>query len=143
MGQITQWHRGGVVPAAPSRYRCSSEEESLMAVVHHRYVTVDGHRLFFREAGAPDAPAVVLLHGFPTSSYMFRHLIPALAADYRVISPDHLGFGLSDAPSTTEFDYSFDALASLTARLLRSLGIDRYAMYVHDYGAPIGWRLAL
>jgi pimeloyl-ACP methyl ester carboxylesterase len=114
-----------------------------MAVVHHRYVTVDGHRLFFREAGAPDAPAVVLLHGFPTSSYMFRHLIPALAADYRVISPDHLGFGLSDAPSTTEFDYSFDALASLTARLLRSLGIDRYAMYVHDYGAPIGWRLAL
>jgi pimeloyl-ACP methyl ester carboxylesterase len=114
-----------------------------MAVVHHRYVTVDGHRLFFREAGASDAPTVVLLHGFPTSSYMFRHLIPALAADYHVISPDHLGFGLSDAPSTPDFDYTFDALASLTARLLRSLGIDRYAMYVQDYGAPIGWRLAL
>jgi pimeloyl-ACP methyl ester carboxylesterase len=93
-----------------------------MAVVHHRYVTVDGHRLFFREAGASDAPAVVLLHGFPTSSYMFRHLIPALAADYRVISPDHLGFGLSDAPSTTDFDYTFDALASLTARFAAQFG---------------------
>jgi pimeloyl-ACP methyl ester carboxylesterase len=114
-----------------------------MAVVHHRYVTVDGHRLFFREAGAPDAPAVVLLHGFPTSSYMFRHLIPALAAGYRVIAPDHLGFGLSDAPSAAEFNYTFDALAALTARLLSWLGIDRYAMYVQDYGAPIGWRLAL
>ncbi len=114
-----------------------------MAAVHHRYVSVDGHQLFFREAGDSQAPALVLLHGFPTSSYMFRHLIPALADRYHVIAPDHLGFGLSDAPSVEEFDYTFDALSALTAAMLRALGIDRYAMYVQDYGAPIGWRLAL
>ncbi|OBI20000.1 alpha/beta fold hydrolase, partial [Mycobacterium sp. E2497] len=88
-------------------------------------------------------PALVLLHGFPTSSYMFRHLLPALADRYHVIAPDHLGFGLSDAPSVQQFDYTFDALTDLTAGLVRELGIDRYAMYVQDYGAPIGWRLAL
>ncbi|BAX94513.1 alpha/beta fold hydrolase [Mycobacterium shigaense] len=114
-----------------------------MPVVHHRYATVDGHRLFYREAGDPAAPAVVLLHGFPTSSFMFRNLIPALADRYHVIAPDHLGFGLSDAPSVEEFDYTFDALTDLTAGLLRGLAADRYAIYVQDYGAPIGWRLAL
>jgi pimeloyl-ACP methyl ester carboxylesterase len=114
-----------------------------MPVVHHRYANVDGHRLFYREAGRADAPALVLLHGFPTSSYMFRHLVPALADRYHVIAPDHLGFGLSDAPAANQFDYTFDALAALTADLLRGLGIGRYAIYVQDYGAPIGWRLAL
>jgi pimeloyl-ACP methyl ester carboxylesterase len=114
-----------------------------VAPVHHRYVTVDGHRLFFREAGNAWAPALVLLHGFPTSSYMFRHLIPALADHYHVIAPDHLGFGLSDAPGVEEFDYTFDALSELTVGLLRTLAVDRFALYVHDYGAPIGWRLAL
>jgi pimeloyl-ACP methyl ester carboxylesterase len=118
-------------------------EESLMPTVHHRYLTVDGHRLFFREAGDPRAPALVLLHGFPTSSYMFRELVPALADRYHVIAPDHLGFGLSDAPSVQQFDYTFDALTALTQGLLRALNVDRYAMYVQDYGAPIGWRLAL
>lgn len=114
-----------------------------MPVVHHRYATVDGHQLFYREAGPPDAPAVLLLHGFPTSSYMFRDLVPALADRYRVIAPDHLGFGLSDAPGVNQFDYTFDALTALTAGLLRGLGVERYAIYVQDYGAPIGWRLAL
>jgi pimeloyl-ACP methyl ester carboxylesterase len=114
-----------------------------MPTVHHRYLTVDGHRLFFREAGDPRAPALVLLHGFPTSSYMFRDLVPALADRYHVIAPDHLGFGLSDAPSVQQFDYTFDALTALTQGLLRALNVDRYAMYVQDYGAPIGWRLAL
>lgn len=114
-----------------------------MPVVHYRYATVDGHQLFFREAGESDAPAVVLLHGFPTSSYMFRDLAPALADRYHVIAPDHLGFGLSDAPSVDEFDYTFDALTELTEGLLESLGINKYAIYVQDYGAPIGWRLAL
>jgi pimeloyl-ACP methyl ester carboxylesterase len=85
----------------------------------------------------------VLLHGFPASSFMFRSLIPLLADRYRVIAPDHLGFGLSDTPPADEFGYSFDALADLTAGLLDQLGVSRYAMYVHDYGAPIGWRLAL
>lgn len=114
-----------------------------MSPIHHRYATVDGRRLFYREAGAPDAPTIVLLHGFPTSSYMFRQLIPILADRYHVVAPDMLGFGLSDAPAVDEFDYTFDALASLTAGLLRSLGVGRYAIYVQDYGAPIGWRLAL
>jgi pimeloyl-ACP methyl ester carboxylesterase len=114
-----------------------------MHPVHHRYATVDGHRLFYREAGPIAAPTVVLLHGFPTSSFMFRNLIPALADRYHVIAPDHLGFGVSDAPPVEEFNYTFDALTDLTAGLLRQLEVDRYAIYVQDYGAPIGWRLAL
>jgi pimeloyl-ACP methyl ester carboxylesterase len=115
-----------------------------MAVpVRHRYATVDGRRLFYREAGNEDAPVIVLLHGFPTSSYMFRDLIGALADDYHVIAPDHLGFGYSDMPPVAEFDYTFDALADLTQGLLYQLGLSRYAIYVQDYGAPIGWRLAL
>ncbi|MEV6301186.1 alpha/beta fold hydrolase [Actinoplanes sp. NPDC051861] len=114
-----------------------------MTVVHHRYAEVQGRRLFYREAGPADGPVVVLLHGFPTSSFMFRDLIPALADRYRVIAPDHLGYGFSDAPPATEFDYTFDALTGLTAGLLDQLGVRRFAMYVQDYGAPIGWRLAL
>jgi len=111
--------------------------------VHHRYATVDGRQLFYREAGDPEAPAIVLLHGFPTSSFMFRHLIPELADRFHVIAPDYLGFGYSDAPSVDEFDYTFDALAGLTAGLLNQLGVTRYSIYVQDYGAPVGWRLAL
>jgi pimeloyl-ACP methyl ester carboxylesterase len=111
--------------------------------VHHRYATVNGLRLFYREAGQHDAPAIVLLHGFPTSSFMFRDLIPRLADRHHVIAPDHLGFGYSEAPSVAEFDYSFDALTDLTEGLLDQLGLTRYAIYVQDYGAPIGWRLAL
>jgi pimeloyl-ACP methyl ester carboxylesterase len=111
--------------------------------VHHRYASVAGHRLFYREAGPADGPVIVLLHGFPTSSFMFRNLIPALADRYRVVAPDHLGFGLSDTPSVDQFDYTFDALTELTAGLLAELGIMRCAIYVQDYGAPIGWRLAL
>lgn len=114
-----------------------------MTIVHHRYATVQGRQLFYREAGPVDGPVVVLLHGFPTSSFMFRELIPALADRYRVIAPDHLGFGLSDAPAADEFDYTFDALTGLTTGLLDQLGVTRYAIYVQDYGAPIGWRLAL
>jgi pimeloyl-ACP methyl ester carboxylesterase len=111
--------------------------------VRHRTATVDGHEIFYREAGPADAPAIVLLHGYPTSSFMFRELIPLLARDYHIIAPDHLGFGHSDAPPVDEFAYTFDALAELTSGLLDQLGLDRYALYVQDYGAPIGWRLVL
>jgi pimeloyl-ACP methyl ester carboxylesterase len=99
--------------------------------------------LFYREAGPVGAPTLVLLHGFPASSSMFRNIIPLLADRWHLVAPDHLGFGLSDAPSTADFDYTFDALTDLTSGLLHHLGVHRYAMFVHDYGAPIGWRLAL
>jgi pimeloyl-ACP methyl ester carboxylesterase len=114
-----------------------------MNAVHHRFACVEGWQLFYREAGPPGAPTVVLLHGFPTSSYMYRNLIPVLADSYHVVAPDYLGFGFSDAPSVGDFDYSFDALAQLTGGLLAQLGLHDFAMYVQDYGAPIGWRLAL
>ena len=114
-----------------------------MVEVHHRTATVDGHRVFYREAGPADGPVVVLLHGFPTSSRMFRRLVPALADRYHVIAPDHLGFGRSATPPAAEFPYTFDALTDVTQGLLDQLGVQRFAMYVQDYGAPVGWRLAL
>jgi pimeloyl-ACP methyl ester carboxylesterase len=113
-----------------------------MIPVRHLTATIDGQSVFYREAGPREAPVVVLLHGFPTSSHMFRHLIPALADRYHVIAPDHIGFGYSSAPSLGEFPYTFEALTDITAGLLDHLGIARYALYVQDYGAPIGWRLA-
>lgn len=115
----------------------------MVSSVRHHYATVDGRRLFYREAGSGDAPAIVLLHGFPTSSYMFRDLVTRLADQYHVIAPDYLGFGHSDMPLVTEFDYTFDNLADLTQKLLDQLGLTQYAIYVQDYGAPIGWRMAL
>ncbi|MFE1777059.1 alpha/beta fold hydrolase [Streptomyces sp. NPDC059008] len=115
----------------------------MITAVHHRAATVNGLEVFYREAGDPKAPTVLLLHGFPTSSHMFRHLIPALADRYHVIAPDHIGFGQSAMPSLQDFPYTFEALADVTSGLLQHLGIDRFAMYVQDYGAPIGWRLAL
>jgi pimeloyl-ACP methyl ester carboxylesterase len=114
-----------------------------MYAIHHRYADIDGQRLFYREAGPAGAPAVLLLHGFPASSFMFRNLIPLLADRYHVIALDHLGFGLSGAPPTGEFTYTCGGLAGLTAALLVQLKATRYAMYVQDYDAPIGWRLAL
>jgi pimeloyl-ACP methyl ester carboxylesterase len=113
-----------------------------MVDVHHRFAVVDGHEVFYREAGPAEAPVVVLLHGFPTSSHMFRGLIPELADLYHVIAPDYLGFGQSAMPPLGEFEYSFEALTDVIRGLLRELGVDRYALYVQDYGAPIGWRLA-
>ncbi|MFE0438753.1 alpha/beta fold hydrolase [Streptomyces nigra] len=113
-----------------------------MSVVHHRTIAVDGLDVFYREAGNPHAPAIVLLHGFPTSSHMFRNLIPRLADTYRVIAPDMVGFGQSAMPRVDEFDYTFDRLTDVTAALLQQLGVKRYAVYVQDYGAPLAWRLA-
>ncbi|MFJ2398196.1 alpha/beta fold hydrolase [Streptomyces sp. NPDC087843] len=114
-----------------------------MLPTYHRTSTIQGQLVFYREAGPAEAPVVLLLHGFPTSSHMFRHLIPALADRYHVIAPDHIGFGQSAMPEADEFEYTFDNLAEITGGLLDSLGISRFSIYVHDYGAPIGWRLAL
>ncbi|MET8809761.1 alpha/beta fold hydrolase [Streptomyces sp. NPDC004546] len=115
----------------------------MASAVHHRTTTVDDLKVFYREAGDPTAPVVLLLHGFPTSSHMFRRLIPELADRYHVIAPDHIGFGQSAMPALADWPYTFDALTDVTEGLLRQLGVDRFAMYVQDYGAPIGWRLAL
>src|ERR1700759_2553292 len=112
-------------------------------VTHHRTVVIDGINIFYREAGPPDAPVVLLLHGFPTSSHMFRNLIPALADRYRVIAPDYPGFGESAAPGHKAFAYTFAHYADIVDGLLAQLGADKYAMYVMDYGAPVGYRLAL
>jgi pimeloyl-ACP methyl ester carboxylesterase len=111
--------------------------------VHHRTVEVDGHELFYREAGPADAPVLLLLHGFPASSHMFRDLIPKLSDRYHLIAPDHLGFGYSAMPSADSFEYSFAALAGLTTAFTETLGLSQYAVYVQDYGAPIAWRMAL
>jgi pimeloyl-ACP methyl ester carboxylesterase len=109
---------------------------------YHR-ANVRGHQLFYREAGAKDAPTIVLLHGFPSSSHMFRDLIPQLSDRFHVIAPDYLGFGYSDAPSAEEFEYSFDSLAAYVEELLfKNLGLKQFSIYVQDYGAPVGYRIA-
>ena len=116
---------------------------AVATVTHYRTIKVDGINLFYREAGATSAPAVLLLHGFPTSSHMFRNLIPALADSYRLIAPDYPGYGQSDMPDRSKFAYTFDRFGELVDGLLGQLSLTRYAMYVMDYGAPVGWRLAL
>jgi len=108
----------------------------------HR-VEADGVQVFYRAAGGVDAPIVLLLHGFPTSSFMFRELIPRLADDYRVIAPDFPGFGFTDVPPDRKYPYSFDQLALTIDAFTQALKIDRYAIYVFDYGAPTGFRLAM
>lgn len=112
-------------------------------MVRHLTVTVEGHRVFYREAGDPKHPTLLLLHGFPSSSHMFRNLIPLLEDRFHVVAPDLLGFGFSDAPDRTRFKYTFDNLARIIEGFTDAVSLDRYAMYVFDYGAPVGFRLAL
>jgi pimeloyl-ACP methyl ester carboxylesterase len=110
---------------------------------HHKTVKVGDLDIFYREAGPKDAPVVLLLHGFPTSSQMFRHLIPQLADKYRVIAPDYPGFGHSSMPARDKFAYTFDHLAELVEQFTEKLHLKTYALYVQDYGAPVGYRLAV
>lgn len=130
-----------VVAHAPDAIAEASDFDHL--TVRHRTVQVGDIEVFYREAGRRDAPAVLLLHGFPTSSHMFRHLIPALADRYRVVAPDYPGFGYSSFPPRDEFRYSFANIASVIAGFTDAVGLSRYAMYIQDYGAPVGLRLAL
>jgi pimeloyl-ACP methyl ester carboxylesterase len=109
----------------------------------YHYATIDGHKIFYREAGAASAPGIVLLHGFPSSSHMFRDLIPKLAGTFHVIAPDYLGYGYSDQPAANEYRYTFDNLAGLIEKLLFDvLRLKAFAIYVQDYGAPVGFRIA-
>jgi len=115
----------------------------LSTAASYRHAEVDGHRIFYREAGPPAAPTVLLLHGFPSSSFMFRELIPKLADRYHVIAPDMLGYGFSDTPSHTEYGYTFDNLARTMLAFTEVIGMKRYTLYLHDYGGPVGFRMAL
>jgi len=111
-------------------------------VVSYRTVEINGLDVFYREAGRGDAPAILLLHGFPTSSHMFRNLIPALADEYHVVAPDYPGFGQSAMPPRDRLAYTFDALADVIEKFTEKIGLTSYALYVQDYGAPVGYRLA-
>jgi pimeloyl-ACP methyl ester carboxylesterase len=112
-------------------------------MTRYQHAIVDGAKIFYREAGSKTAPTILLLHGFPTSSHMFRNLIPALAGQYHVVAPDLPGFGFSESPDRTGFRYTFAHLAKIIDRFTETIGLDRYAIYVFDYGAPVGLRLAL
>ena len=121
-----------------------SPKTSSPATVQTKYRTVeiDGLDIFYREAGDKDKPTLLLLHGFPTSSHMFRNLIPQLSADFHIVAPDYPGYGNSSAPSVDEFDYSFDRLSQIIEAFTVKLGLERYSLYLMDYGAPVGFRLA-
>ncbi|MET0230264.1 MAG: alpha/beta hydrolase [Rhodanobacteraceae bacterium] len=112
-------------------------------MTHYQYATIDGVKVFYREAGPADGPVVVLLHGFPTSSHMFRNLIPMLSDRYHVIAPDYPGYGESDSPDRKSYKYTFAAFADIVDTLLQQRGANRYALYLMDYGAPVGYRLAI
>ena len=109
----------------------------------YNYATVRGRKIFYREAGGKDAPTIVLLHGFPSSSHMFRNLIPRLAGQYHVVAPDLPGFGFSDSPPRSEFQYTFENLANIITAFTEKVGLKRFTIYIFDYGAPVGLRLAL
>jgi pimeloyl-ACP methyl ester carboxylesterase len=111
-------------------------------MTQYRKVDVDGLNIFYRESGAPDAPTLLLLHGFPTASHMFRDLIPLLEDRLRLVAPDLPGFGQSEMPSRDAFRYTFAALAGIIDRFTEVLRLERYAMYVFDYGSPVGFRIA-
>jgi pimeloyl-ACP methyl ester carboxylesterase len=134
-----------VWPSAPIARATAPESASAPAPhtrVRHKTIDIDGVPIFYREAGPPDAPAVLLLHGFPTSSHMFRNLIVELSDRYRVIAPDYPGYGHSGMPSREEFEYSFDNLARVIDAFTQKVGLTRFVVYVQDYGAPIGYRIA-
>ncbi|MEW6735285.1 MAG: alpha/beta hydrolase [Acidobacteriota bacterium] len=132
------WTVGSIGQAQPTN------KEGLLSHTQTTYntITIDGLEIFYREAGDRNAPTVLLLHGFPTSSHMFRNLIPALADNYHVIAPDYPGFGNSSMPKVDKFEYTFDHLAEVIDKLVQQLNLKSYSLYVQDYGAPIGYRLA-
>jgi pimeloyl-ACP methyl ester carboxylesterase len=128
--------------AAPDAAQARPAAARPSGAVSYHTVDIDGVKVFYREAGPRNAPTVLLLHGFPTSSHMFRNLIPQLAERYHVIAPDYPGYGQSGQPAMDKYEYSFDNLANTVDKLTVKLGLGKYAMYVMDYGAPIGYRLA-
>ena len=110
--------------------------------VKYKTVSVEGQEIFYREAGDPNDPTILLLHGFPTSSHMFRELIPELAEKFHLVAPDYPGFGQSSMPAVGEFDYTFDNLANVVGQFIDTVGLENYSLYLMDYGAPVGFRIA-
>lgn len=135
----------GIVPA-PAAIPPSGGTPSATAQagprVRYQTIKVGGVSIFYREAGSKDAPTLLLLHGFPSSSSMFRNLIPALSDKFHIIAPDYPGFGQSEQPPADQFEYTFDHLAQVLGDFIRQVGVNTYTIYVHDYGAPVGYRLA-
>ena len=129
-------------PTAPSVTLTTAADDAIPPRVFYRTVEIEGLDIFYREAGPEDAPTVLLLHGFPTSSHMFRNLIPALADRYHVVAPDYPGYGNSSMPTVDAFDYTFDHLAEIIEQFTDKLGLRTYSIYLMDYGAPVGFRLA-
>ena len=111
--------------------------------IFHRTVEVDGLDIFYREAGPKDANTILLLHGFPTSSHMFRNLMQVLSDRFHLVAPDYPGFGNSSMPSIEEYDYTFDSIADVTDSFTEKLGLNKYSLYMMDYGAPVGYRIAV
>ena len=139
-------HFTAIVATVCAAFACrgiDAASGSASAVTHYQYATIDGVKMFYREAGPPDGPVELLLHGFPTSSHMFRNLISLLSDRYHVIAPDYPGYGQSDSPDRTSFKYTFAGFADMVDKLLQERGAARYTMYLMDYGAPVGYRLAL
>ena len=132
-----------MVTAAQSNQQLNINKVMEKAPIHYRKININGLHVFYREAGKADAPSILLLHGYPTSSHMFRNLIPILSDKYHVIAPDLPGFGFSDAPDHQTFSYTFDNLAGTMQLFIDKLGMKRFAIYVFDYGAPVGFRVAL
>lgn len=134
-------HAGSRMQAIAAAMASSAHSGGHPQQVHYQFAEVRGHQVFYRDAGAKDAPVVLLLHGFPTSSHMFRNLIPELSQRYRVIAPDLPGFGFTTSPA--KFEHTFAHMAEVVDDFMEAMGIRRYAVYVFDYGAPVGFRLAL
>jgi len=134
----------GLFTTPPLATAAAANDKSVVVAptANYRTANVDGVEVFYREAGGKDAPVLLLLHGFPTSSHMFRNLIPLLADKYHVIAPDYPGFGQSAMPARDKFAYTFDNYAKVVDKLLLHLKVNNYALYVMDYGAPVGYRLA-
>jgi pimeloyl-ACP methyl ester carboxylesterase len=120
----------------------SEPSQVATSAVHYRTVQVDGLDIFYREAGRPDSPTLLLLHGFPTSSHMFRDLLPLLADRFHLVAPDYPGFGYSSRPEVRDFSYTFDHITDVIENFTTAIGLSRYALYLQDFGGPVGFRLA-
>lgn len=135
-------HRRGYASFLWALMMMTMAAEASPTDIHYRTVNVSGIQIFYREAGSPASPTLLLLHGFPTSSHMFRDLIPLLADRYHLVAPDYPGFGYSARPSTSEFNYTFDHLTDVVEGFVDKVGLTHYSLYMQDFGGPVGFRLA-